>query len=254
MIFKDNLNNLSELEKEIIKYIEDNSNEIPNMSITDLANETYSSISTVSRAVKKSGMDGFSELRYKCSLLDKSNHQIQDINEIMNKSLKETIRTIDNLSVEDINNAIDLISESKKAFIISNGLSSIVADEFDLKLNILGYNTFNLNDENIIRNIDKLITKDDVLIVITLYDTLKNLSISAEKAKEVGANVIQISCNEESRIKKFSDVNIYGYKQDNRSIKDFEVSSRLPLFIITRTIIDYLVLSKQINFANQEYL
>lgn len=242
MIFKENLNNLTDLEKDIILYIEENSNEIPNMSITELADKTFSSISTVSRAVKKAGMEGFSELRYRCSLLNKDDYQIQNINEIMNKSLQETVRTIDNLSVDDINRAIDMIINSNKIFIISNGLSSKVADEFDLKLNILGYNTFNLNDENIIYNIDKLIDKDDVLIVITLFDTLENLSVSARKAKYIGSKVILISCNENNRIKYYSDINIYGYKQDNRSIKDFDVSSRLPLFIVTRTIIDYLVL------------
>ncbi|MEI3233821.1 MAG: hypothetical protein V8S33_05230 [Intestinibacter bartlettii] len=42
------------------------------------------------------------------------------------------------------------------------------------------------------------------------------------------------------------------YKHSHIAIKEFEVSSRLPLYIISRVIIDYMVLESENNYINKK--
>lgn len=80
--------NLTQTEKSIVKYINQNETKLSRMSIVDIAFETFSSPSTVSRAIRKCGINGFNELRYKL-MRPNTDRAIVSINEIMNKSLIE---------------------------------------------------------------------------------------------------------------------------------------------------------------------
>ena len=60
----DNYHSLTATEKAVIAFINANPEKIATMSISMLAEQTYSSPATVSRTIKKCGIDGFAELRY----------------------------------------------------------------------------------------------------------------------------------------------------------------------------------------------
>ena len=55
---------LTETEQKVIGFINMNAEKISSMSISDVAEATYSSPATVSRTIKKCGISGFAELRY----------------------------------------------------------------------------------------------------------------------------------------------------------------------------------------------
>ena len=55
---------LTDTEKKVINFINMNTDKISSMSISDVAEATYSSPATVSRTIKKCGISGFAELRY----------------------------------------------------------------------------------------------------------------------------------------------------------------------------------------------
>ncbi len=99
-ITTDILNSLTGSERVVVDFINENSEKLINMSIVDMANDTYTSPATVSRAIKKCGLDGFAELRYKISKSNKSNSDFKEINDILGKSLVEAVKTIENLSAE----------------------------------------------------------------------------------------------------------------------------------------------------------
>ena len=56
---------LTKTEYEIVKFINNNQKILQDLSIVDIAFETFSSPATVSRAIRKCGINGFNELRYK---------------------------------------------------------------------------------------------------------------------------------------------------------------------------------------------
>ena len=128
---------LTSSEEQVIKYINENDNKLVDMSIVDIAEETFTSPATVSRAIKKCGVNGFMELRYNLSKRKEEINSSKDINEIFSKSLIETRQTLENISVNQILEIIELIQKSKKIIVIARGLSELVATEFSLKLELM---------------------------------------------------------------------------------------------------------------------
>lgn len=107
------LENLSKTELEIVNFINDNEERLSELSIVDIAFETYSSPSTVSRAIRKCGINGFNELRYK--LTQKvENKEIHDLNEIMNKSLIEATSVIEHMSLTNLLNILHTMRDAKE--------------------------------------------------------------------------------------------------------------------------------------------
>lgn len=234
------LENLSKTEREIVKFINKNSDLLSEMSIVDIAFETFSSPATVSRAIRKCGINGFNELRYKLTTNTK-NDDLSNINEIMNKSLIEATSVLEQISLTNVLNIVKTISNSKKIYVLARGLTEYVAKEFCLKLQLLDYNAVEFFDPNIMTSITKSVKKDDLIIIFSLNGQTKELVESAKNARLLGSNIITCCCSDRSPLLEYSTYYILGYKHTHISIKEFEVTSRLPLYIISRIIIDYLV-------------
>lgn len=233
---------LTPTEKSVVNYINSNANKLSNMSIVDVAEESFTSPATVSRTIKKCGFEGFSELRYKVSAKEEHNYGSKKVNEILGKSLIEVTKTIESISITNVLNIVQIIKESKRIYILARGLTELVAQEFNLKLQLLGYNTFLIVDPNIMMKICKTIDREDVVIAFSLRSETKEILESVKSAKKSGARVVTCCCVRKSILEEYSDVTLIGYKQSRTSIKEFEVTSRLPLYIISRAIIDYLII------------
>ena len=107
------LNSLTKTELEVVHFINSNEARLSQLSIVDIAYETFSSPATVSRAIRKCKINGFNELRYKLAARD-LNKQVVDVNEILNKSLVEAHRTIEQISMADVLRCIQMIQEARR--------------------------------------------------------------------------------------------------------------------------------------------
>lgn len=247
------LENLSKTELEIVNFINDNEERLSELSIVDIAFETYSSPSTVSRAIRKCGINGFNELRYK--LTQKvENKEIHDLNEIMNKSL------IEHMSLTNLLNILHTMRDAKRKneriLIFARGLSELVAQEFCMKLQVLDYFAVTNGDPQIMRVMSKNIKKGEVVIILSLNGETKELVESARNAQARGATVITLCCSGSSELIQYSKYVMIGYKHSHIAIRNFEVTSRLPLYIMCRILIDFLVETKNEDFLaeNEDFL
>ena len=231
---------LTKTEYEIVKFINNNQKILQDLSIVDIAFETFSSPATVSRAIRKCGINGFNELRYKLTSKNENNN-VHNIGEIINKSLIEARSSIENISLTNVLKIIENIKKSSRIYVLSRGLTEYVAKEFSLKLQLLDFNVVFINDPNIMKIKSKSIKKDELIIIFSLNGNTIELVESAQNANLVGAKVITCCCSESAKLIKYSDLYIVGYKHEHISISEYEVSSRLPLYIISRIIIDYMV-------------
>lgn len=160
----------------------------------------------------------------------------------MKKSLIEATNTIEQISINNILKSVDLIKNSTKIYVLARGLTELVAEEFSLKLQLLGYNVFEISDPNIMRKITMEIKPQELLFVFSLNGKTPELIESVENAVSIGANIISCCCSENSKLKELSTIYLKGFKYEHSSISKFEVTSRLPLNIISRIIIDYLAM------------
>ncbi len=127
---------LSKTELGIVHFINTNEAHLPELSIVDIALDTYSSPATVSRAIRKCGINGFNELRYRLASKAKKS-EVQNMGEVINKSLTEVQRGIEQLSIASVYESIRIIKNARRIFVFGRGLSEYVAEEFALKLQLL---------------------------------------------------------------------------------------------------------------------
>lgn len=231
--------NLSETEMGIVRYINQHSDKLSTMSIVDIADHTFSSPATVSRAIRKCHLQGFNELRY-LAAKDNDSKNVKVASEIMEKSLIEAQNVISHLSIENVLKTIEILRTSSRIYVLARGLTGYVAEEFAFKLQLLGFNAFCIKDRNIMRIKASEIEKDEMMFIFSLNGKTPELVESAAMARKNGARVINCCCSESSRMNEYADVSLIGYKHSHQAITKYEVSSRVSLSMIARIIIDYL--------------
>ncbi len=230
---------LSKTELEIVRFINENEERMPKLSIVEIAFDTFTSPSTVSRAIRKCGLNGFNELRYRLTVKAEEK-DIQNMGEVMNKSLIEAQRVIEQISVSGILEIIQYLKEASRIFVFGRGLTEYVAEEFTLKLQLLDFNAVSVRDPNIMRNKTKRLKADEAVFNFSLNGMTQELIESAKNANLCGAKVLTCCCNDQSPLLELSAASLVGYHHSHKAIKEFEVSSRVPLQIMARLIIDYL--------------
>ena len=226
----------------VIDWLNEHENRIYDLSISEIAVETFSSPATVSRVIRKCGFSGIAEMRFKAS---SKNNYIEDgkfANKVINNLLEECKETIENIAVDTILQIVHHIKTSKKIYLIARGNTALIARYFEFQLQLLGYSAFVLSDSLVMQLADKLITKDDLVFVFTVKNSTPELEIAARHAKEQEATVVTCCCTKGTSLEEYSDVYAYCRQTNTHVIEGFDMMSNLPLHLISRVIIDYLML------------
>lgn len=233
---------MTQLELDVIDWINENEERILGDSINQIADACFTSPATISRTIRKAGFSGIAELKYRISA--KLNYVADEkvVNEIFQRSITECRNTIEALDVDTILRVIRYIKFSEKIYIVARGTTKLIAQDFEFQLQMLGYNAYVLSDSQILRISDKLFKKDDLVIIFTVKNSTQELELAAKYAKECGGKVITCCCISGTSLEHYSDLTVFGGVKNNSIIEELNIVSRLPLHIISRTLIDYLML------------
>lgn len=241
-IDKKNYEKLSDSERIVVEYLSENEDKIPYISITTIAERTFTSPSTVSRAIQKIGFSSISELRYTISEKNNKNIEPYKINNILSKSYRECTQTIDNIKITDIFRVVKFIKAAKKIFIIARGTSAFVAEEFCMFLSLLGYNSRVIKDSTWLTKIDSIVSSEDLVVFFSIANTTPELAKCASLSKKQKAKIVACICESGIGLSTYSDITIIGHSENIARNGLIVADSRIPLYIISRTIIEYLAL------------
>ena len=235
---------LSNTEKTVVDYLENNQNKIETLSITSIAKKTFTSVATVSRAIRKLGFDGgITELRY--HITNSNNEQSEsmsnssNMSDILMKSYRECVLTIDNMSITDILQIVDYIKSANRIFIFALGSSSLISSDFRDQLLYLGYNSILINDEVVMSRSKFQLSPNDLAIFVTASNTSPKLHKMAKSCVATKTKVVTLTCKENTNISSISDVVILGHTEPVVDCNIMTTTSRIPLMIIIRTIVEY---------------
>lgn len=235
---------LSNTEKTVVDYLENNQNKIETLSITSIAKKTFTSVATVSRAIRKLGFDGgITELRY--HITNSNNEQSEsmsnssNMSDILMKSYRECVLTIDNMSITDILQIVDYIKSANRIFIFALGSSSLISSDFRDQLLYLGYNSILINDEVVMSRSKFQLSPNDLAIFVTASNTSPKLYKMAKSCVATKTKVVTLTCKENTNISSISDVVILGHTEPVVDCNIMTTTSRIPLMIIIRTIVEY---------------
>ena len=215
---------LTESEKMVVDYINANEAIIGDLTISQIAEHAYCSMSTVSRAIRKCGYASLAEMRVKLASAAKSQEQ----------SLLVNIQT------SSIMKIVEYIRQANRIFIISSGSTVLVAQELEFHLQCQRCSVWTISDSRMQSQMDRFAREGDLVIIISVANSTPELAMAAERSKQQGAHVVVCCCKPNTPLEQFADVFLLGYSQPIYPNHIYGSTSRLALQIFVRTIIEYM--------------
>lgn len=242
---------LTETEQFVWNYITHNFSDISRLTISELSEITNVSNATITRTLKKKGYAGFSEFKHDVRFNDQNTLKVLQDNQLTRdtkrsilKSYQEVTRTFNMLDISTFEEAVRSMKKAKRIIIFARGFSELLGNEMLVKLQLLDKHSELHTDPNIIRLISKRLSKDDLVVFISLNGETLELIDAAGNCERIGLPTILISANYSGSLTKHIQYKLFGFKSELSYFPDFEVHSRLPLSIIARLLLDIYAASQ----------
>ncbi|MGB5445403.1 MAG: MurR/RpiR family transcriptional regulator [Psychromonas sp.] len=219
---------LSERLQQVAKYALENKNSIAFNTIVVIAQEADVPPSTLIRFAKTFGYQGFNNIRnvFRTSLLsDTPNYQdrlrlakkldrkkglrespAKLLHEFAFASSRSLLDLMDNISEQDLNKALDMLTDAQNIFVIGLGRSFGLASYFNYSLNHLNLSSHLVNGLGSMQ-VEQLemMAEGDVLIAISFSPYTPETLVACEMAASKGARLLLITDHYISPIATLSD-------------------------------------------------
>ena len=239
---------LTTKEKKISKYILQHLDKIVYMNTYQIADKCKVSQASVVRFAKKLGYSGFPEFKIsfgrdmgRRDVEEKINFIYEDIQET--DELDDLIKKIayansniiqDTYSILDTNTvkeAVEIIKNARKIFILGAGYSGIVAKDFHYKLGELGMNSICEADYHIQLASISTLNESDVVFVISQGGKTVDIYNLVKEAKKRKAKIISVTQMSSNPIRDLADIKISTIMEKN-NFRSTALSSRIAQLTI----------------------
>jgi len=250
------MSKLRDSEKKIIEFIEHHQDEIIHLSITEVAERSETSESSVVRLCKRLGYKGFQDLKINLAkeviapekqiheVIEKGDNVVTIKKKVFQSNIQALYDSIEVCNDEQLKMAVEAISNARFIEFYGTGGSGTVALDAHHKLLKLGIKSFAYNDTILQAMSASVLTNQDVVIGISHTGSNTDVLAALKLAKEAGATIICITNSSKSPITKISDIVLQTASNETLFRTD-AISSRIAQL----TIIDILVAA----VANQQY-
>ena len=227
---------LTSSEQKVVDYINENYGCIMNEGVVDIAQHAFVSVATLSRALKKCGINKITELHQK---IIKSNFIY---NEIANRVLQDCTDTVELIDEKLYAQIVEYILNANRIFIYANGASKWVAEELEFYLK---YKKIDASYEDYISMTayQTEVGPNDLIIVITNTDSTGELSAYVKRYKNKGVKIITCCNKTDIELTSFSDITVCSKRYDISDKQCEDLGSTLGNRLVIRAIVEYLAIA-----------
>ena len=210
-----------EQEKKIANYILQNHKDVVNMTISELAEASGTSVATISRFCRKCSVDGFHHLKIGLAQaiaeneadIPVSNHISrkdigQSLQNILANKIEELKQTISFMDEKQLNIILDCICKAGIVQLVAVGNTIPVALDGAFKLNEIGIRAMAGTIWETQLAFSLSLKKGDVMIAISNSGESRRVAKMVQAAKEKGAPTVGITNNPKSTIGQQVDYHI----------------------------------------------
>ncbi|WP_375317289.1 MurR/RpiR family transcriptional regulator [Spiroplasma endosymbiont of Virgichneumon dumeticola] len=245
-------NNFTKKEKNIINYINKNSQKMDSITISALAKDNAVGYSVVYNLIKKLGFKGYREFIISLAAQETTfkalNREFFGDRSVLKDHYKKLIDLNDStINYCDLQEFINWLDDNSKAclYIAGVGNSGLGAEDLANKLYRFGLRSICLNkDDDSILMHASLIKAEDVLILFSLSGKTAAIVEAARLAKRNNAKIIVVTSQDKSEISTYADWTFNIVSSGLYEAQEIFIS---PLFAITYfndLITTYLLKSK----------
>ncbi|MBU5593377.1 MurR/RpiR family transcriptional regulator [Clostridium sp. MSJ-4] len=236
------MNQLSTAERKVARFILDYPSEVSNLSIGEMAKKCGASEATIVRFCRIVGYDGFKDFKIDITrdmaYMELNNredkygdietsHDISDI--IMrtsNNNKKAIENTIDIISCDNIEKAVDVLEKANRIEFFGVGASHIIALDAFQKFARINKIANAHSDTHLQLTSAVNLTKDDVAVAISYSGETREIYDAISVAKQARATTISITKYGSNSISDICDINLY-VAAPEVSIRSGATSSRI---------------------------
>lgn len=233
---------LTDLEDEIIAYLNKNKNDIESLKITELATEFYTVPNTITRLAHKLGYTGFTDLKHSI----KYETQIDDYPDEYKHLLLRNFELIDENREDKI---IDQLVVAKRINFYSVGqtayVTRIVVDNFYS----VDYKSYFYTYPNELKHVI-VHGQDELFVFISLSGETEQIVESAVLAKEKGHQIVSLTNLSNNSLARLADLKLYCYSPEQK-IEEYNITDKTPILLIMNNLFKKYVsrLNKKIEFV-----
>lgn len=247
MHLHNHLNSSTESEKEVIKYLLANPDEIVFLNIRELAAKTYTSPSAIVRLCQSLGLKGYKEFKniwisefgfQKSGMALSEQDEVKQgdsleniVNKLISNNVESLRKTAKSLDMSILESCVNLLERSKKVILFGMGSSFLVAEDLFLKLVRFNKDCHISADWHVQLLMARNIEKDDLAIMFSFSGMTKEMIKCAKMIKLSGANLVVVTGNEKSVLYKIADFPIL-VKSDEYTYRSGAMSSRIAQLCI----------------------
>ncbi|MCM3214546.1 MurR/RpiR family transcriptional regulator [Niallia taxi] len=224
---------LNDTDDQIIEYILQNKKDFTTDSIQTSANALYTVPNTITRLSKKLGYDSFSHLKnsmkdeLQAGELSEQHHSLAFI--------KKTYDLIDRPLLEKIVKKLGL---AKNILFYGAGDSADFCGMMVRNLRVIGKSSVYLSHRHEIFHMLNSMTKQDILLLISLSGETPFVLEIAEFAKERGVQTISLTHFKQNSLQKLADYNLYCFSP--RRLKNgYNITDKTPLMIVLQALSEH---------------
>lgn len=198
-----------------------------------LAQKINVSSASITRFCKKIGFENYKELMYfyRKTLKEHSNDK-NNVTSNLQFQYKELINDIDEkIEIEDIKSVCEFIQSHKIIHIYGLGMSAIAGEDFKFRFTRIGKYVEVVQDYDSIEMISSLLSKESLIIYLSLRGENQHVIQSLGRIKEKGATIIIITSNQSQEIDELANVKLLTSHLKNIN-EVGQVSGQIPLLII----------------------
>ena len=226
--------NFFEQEKKIAQYIIAHHKETVNMTISELAAASGTSVATVSRFCKKCGVDGFHHLKIGLAkeIVENdttmpisntiSRQEIsQSLQNILANKIEELKQTVSLINPNELNQILDCIKLADNVLLVAVGNTIPVALDGAYKLNQIGIKAIagTIWETQLAYALN--LSKKDVMIAISNSGESRQVVKMIQAAKQQGTTTIGITNNKTSSVGKEVDYHIQTATREKLFLNEF---------------------------------
>lgn len=252
IIFIDIINNyfseLSDRELELSKYILENYELIPDMSVNELANNNYTSKSSVIRFCQKLGFTGYTELKNYIKWDTNTNNFAPTRNTTIDYIRGDIQKTLDYISESDWTGIYDLLIDARQIYILPTGYTQqSQANELYrifLLINRRAEVISNVTPSNEFKRIIELTEENSVFFLISHSGENENLIELQKKLILKDFTIISITNMNNNKIASNSTYNLYASTTKSPVSSDWWIQTSSAFFVLIEAFaygfLDYL--------------
>jgi len=248
---KSTINIQSKTHKKIGEYILENIYIIKDLTSTELAKNIGVGQSSIIKFIKIIGFNKFSE--FKMTLSEDLGKEISKENIFLHNdiSLEDNLydatkkisynhirsieESVNNISFDVLEEAIEKILNAKKIILLGIGASSLVAKDFQHKLEKIGKVVLHDFDYHVQITQAICAKKEDIILAISHSGETNIIIETLKEVKKDGVTIISLTGKENNSISKLSHINLY-----TKAVENFFRISALSSRIAQLTLIDIL--------------